>query len=105
MRFLRYAGPTKVVIGGKLLKTWSGRRDRTRDVQLGKTILDCKQTTTALWRSTQCIEIHGVSSGLVETQLDALIAFLKPECFSYRKTSKACRFEIARPTHAEPVRR
>jgi hypothetical protein len=30
------------------------------------------------WRSTQCIEIHGVSSGLVETRLNALIAFLKP---------------------------
>jgi hypothetical protein len=27
------------------------------------------------WRSTQCIEIHGVSSGLVETRLNALIAF------------------------------
>ena len=30
------------------------------------------------WRSTECIEIHGVSSVLCEARLNALIAFLKP---------------------------
>jgi hypothetical protein len=40
------------------------------------------------WRSTQCIEIHGVSSGLVETRLNALIAFLKPGMLWLSKTNK-----------------
>jgi hypothetical protein len=40
------------------------------------------------WRSTQCIEIHGVSSGLVETRLNALIAFLKPGMLWLPKISK-----------------
>lgn len=38
------------------------------------------------WRSTLCIEIHGVSSGLVKSRLNALIAFLKPGMLKLLKT-------------------
>ncbi len=33
------------------------------------------------WRSTLCIEIHGVSSFFCEVRLNALNAFLKPGMF------------------------
>jgi hypothetical protein len=41
------------------------------------------------WRFTLCIEIHGVSSGLVETRLNALSAFLKPGMLKLPKTSQS----------------
>ena len=52
---------------------------------LGKRFSIVNKGKRRSWRSTQCIEIHGVSSGLVEARLNALIAFLKPGCFSSRK--------------------
>ena len=40
------------------------------------------------WRFTLCIEIHGVSSGLAKSRLNALIAFLKPGMLKLPKTSQ-----------------
>jgi hypothetical protein len=55
---------------------------------LGIQVLFVYEELRRLWRSTECIEIHGVSLVFCESRLNALIAFLKPGMLELSKTSQ-----------------